>query len=372
MTIGYVLDDTLDKADGVQQATIAIAEKMRTLGHDVHYIVTETKRTDLKNVHVMSRYISLKFNGNSVRTPWPASRKQITKLFLDIQFDILHVQLPYSPFMAARVVQAAPSNVVVVGTFHILPYGRLAPYATALLGKVLSGTLRRFDAFTAVSEPALFFMKQSFSVEGIVIPNPVNVAYYRSFTAASNTTKDRNVNIVFIGRFEKRKGVVELVDAIAALPAPLLRNVKVIMCGQGPYRDVLVKRSLGASLPITFPGFVTEQEKARYLSSADIAVFPSTGGESFGIVLAEAMAAGAGVTLGGDNPGYRSVLSAWSDTVLDTLNPTLFAKQLERFITDKKLRQSIGEQQQKAVSKYDIQLVCERFEQLYEQLKSNE
>ena len=73
LCIGYLLDDTLDKPDGVQQYVLAVGEYFRAKGHDVHYLVADTHRTDIKNVHSLGRFVSLKFNGNSVRTPLPAS-----------------------------------------------------------------------------------------------------------------------------------------------------------------------------------------------------------------------------------------------------------------------------------------------------------
>lgn len=121
MTIGYVIDDTLDKSDGVQAAVIDIAEHIRSLGHDVHYIVPSSSRNDLENIHSIAEIVKLKFNGNSIGTPLPASKKKIKQLLGDVEFDVLHVQMPYSPHFAAKVILMASPETTIVGTFHIPP-----------------------------------------------------------------------------------------------------------------------------------------------------------------------------------------------------------------------------------------------------------
>ena len=205
LTIGYVLDDTLDVADGVQQAVIQIGEEMRSRGHDVHYITTKTQRKDLLNAHDIGKSIAVKFNGNSVRTPIHQSNKSIDALFRNVRFDVLHVQMPFSPFFAAKVIRRAPKDVAIVGTFHILPYSGLAKFGTKVLGKTLHASLKRIQKAYAVSEPAKQFMHDSFSLDGDVLGNPVDYTFYRSYKKGSKA--EGETSIVFVGRFDERKGV---------------------------------------------------------------------------------------------------------------------------------------------------------------------
>lgn len=358
MVIGYILDDTLDRPDGVQQATIAIGEHMRKLGHDVHYIVPQTTRTDLQNIHSIGKYVRLPFNGNSVRTPRPLSKKVIKELYADISFDVLHVQMPYSPLFAGRLIQHAPKNCKVVGTFHILPYSVLSNIGTHVLGLLLHRSLKRYAKFYAVSKPALDFMQRALKVRGDVLPNPVRYAFFNAFTEGKR--KHMGTHIVFVGRFEERKGVIELIRAYAALEHNIRNATSLTMIGAGPLHDQAQELARDIAVDITFPGFVSEEEKAQYLNDADIAVFPSKSGESFGIVLAEAMAAGSGVTLGGNNPGYASVLTDWPDTLFDPKDTSSFAATLTRFIEDVELRSQIGSAQHASVKAYDIEHVVER------------
>lgn len=355
MTIGYVLDDTLDKPDGVQQAMISIGEHVRSLGHNVHYIVADTERTDLEHVHSIGRFWSLHFNGNSVRTPKPASMKDIKAVFTNVDFDVLHVQMPFSPFLAGRVIAAAPKHTKIFGTFHILPYNTMSRLGTQLVGKAMKRSLNRFDHMFAVSEPARVFMEQAFNIEGTVLPNPVDYNFY----AAKKKKPYTKINIVFIGRFDERKGVSYLLDAYACLPIEIRNKTTLTMCGKGPMLDSISKKSDALGLGIVLPGFVSEDEKAQYLANADIAVFPSISGESFGIVLTEAMSAKAGVTLGGNNPGYASVIGKWPETLFDPTNIDEFSTKLLDMITNPKLRASIGKQQHEYVKQFDINNVTD-------------
>lgn len=358
MKIGYVLDDTLDKSDGVQQAMIAIAEEIRRRGHEVHYLVPTTGRKDLVNVHQLSKVISLKFNGNSVRTPIWSSGRKIKSVLKNIGFDALHVQLPYSPVFGAKVIRHSEKNTVLVGTFHILPYGFLARLGTKILGLLLFRTKHRLHAVYATSAPARDFMKTSFGLDGSVAANPVDYEYFHQAAPAKRTEGKKR--IVFVGRFEERKGVKQLVDAYENLPDR--SNVELIMCGKGPLLEDLKALALQKKLSVSFPGFISEEEKAGLLSSSDIAVFPSVAGESFGIVLTESMSAGAGVTLGGNNPGYASVLGAWPETLFDPNDIAAFTAKLEQFLNNETLKDRIASAQHEDVKRYDIKVIADKLE----------
>lgn len=361
MIIGYVLDDTLDKSDGVQQAMITIGEKMRSLGHEVHYLVTDTKRADLENIHSLSGYYSMKFNGNSIRTPKPSSKKTIRKLLSEIKFDVLHVQMPYSPLMSARVVKLAPKTTKIFGTFHILPYNFSSRVGTKILGKYLYKTTKQFNKVFAVSEPARIFMKSTFGVDGEVLPNPISYKFFSSF--AGNIKPKR---IVFVGRFDERKGVKQLIKTFSLINDGV---TELVMCGKGPLWDEVNATVQRDKLNVILPGFVSEEEKAKYLSSADIAIFPSTGGESFGIVLAEAMACGAGITLGGNNPGYSSVLSDWQDTLFNPFDSALLAEKINTFLTDSSRKREIATEQHDYVKNFDVDLITKRLENYYSEVQ---
>jgi phosphatidylinositol alpha-mannosyltransferase len=361
MTIGLLLDDTLDKPDGVQQSVVSIGQELRRRGHLVHYIVTQTDRTDLDNIHSMSKYFSIKFNGNTVRTPFPVRKSAIKKLLNEIDFDVLHVQMPYSPLFSAKVLRLSSTSVKKFGTFHILPYNNIASIGTRMLGLYLYRNKKLLNHSFAVSGPAQKFMKSGFGLAGSILPNPVDHAFYSSFKRQTQSKKQ----IVFVGRFDARKGVRQLVDAFSMLPLNIRSTATLTMCGKGPLLDDMRVLAAQNDVDIEFPGFVTDEQKAQYLANADIAVFPSVSGESFGIVLTEAMSAGSGVTIGGSNPGYASVLEPWPEALFDPKNTKLFSDKLNHFLLNDKERTLLGEAQHDAVKQYDIKLIVDRLVESY-------
>lgn len=361
LKIGFVLDDTLDTPDGVQQYILTLGQWLTARGHEVHYLVGQTERTDIPHVHSLGRNIKVKFNGNRMSTPLPASRKAIRALLAAERFDVLHVQIPYSPFLAQRIIRLAPVGTAIVGTFHIAPQSGLVRYANALLGRLVRRSLRRFDAIYSVSSAAQEFARHAYHIDTTILPNVVNGRIFQE--ALPLPSDDNRPLIVFLGRLVPRKGCAVLLEALHYLrqhqPSLSFRSV---VCGKGPLRGDLESyvRSHGLAQDVTFAGFVDDATKARYLKSADIAVFPSTGGESFGIVLIEAMATEHPVVIGAANPGYQSVLAPSPESLFAVDDPGALARKLAQFLQDQQLRQQIVRWQDGYVRQFDVDVVGRR------------
>lgn len=365
MKIGIVLDDTLDKPDGVQQHVVTVGRWLTEQGHEVHYLVANTERKDIENVHSLGRFVSLNYNRNNVRTPLPASRKKIKALLEAEKFDVLHVQLPYSPFLAKQVIKYASPDTAIIGTFHILPASRWHGYTNTALRVALGKSLKRFDKIVAVSEPAVHFARKAYGIRADYLPNPIDVAEFRTGKRLGKFDK-RKLNIVFLGRLVRRKGILELIEAYNNLHDDKAAKTRLIICGKGPLK-LKANHMVRTDREVIFTGFVSEKDKPDYLASADIAVFPSTGGESFGIVLVEAMAAGAGVVLGGNNAGYSSVLGAQPYLLFDPNDKAAFVEHLVLFIEDEKLRDRMNKWQQGVVGQYDIATVGPKLVKFYKE-----
>ena len=355
LSIGFFYDDSLDKPDGVSQYVKTVGAWLSGQGHEVTYLVGETAIAQWAGapVYSLSKNLTVKFNGNRVNTPLLASKKLISSVLNRHDFDIIHVQMPYSPFMAQKVIKLANPRTAVMGTFHIYPAGPLARVGSRVLKLVYRGSLKRFMGVLSVSPPAAKFAKQFFAVDSELSSNVVELKKYKKAKKS-----DQKNHIVFLGRLVQRKGCTELLRAFKLLKETV-PEAKLTIAGDGPMRRKLerfVKNNhLGSS--ITFLGFINERDKPKLLGSATIACFPSLGGESFGIVLIEAMAAGAGVVIGGHNPGYASVLGGRPETLFDPKNTVQFAKTLEIFLTDKRLAANIQSWQSKLVGNYDIEAV---------------
>ena len=358
LKIGFVLDTSLDPMDGVQQYVLRTGEWLASQGHEVHYLVGETKTRELPNVHSLSKNFRVSFNGNKTTIPIGVSRKKVRALLAKEKFDILHVQSPHHPFMAQRIVTEAPTSTAVVTTFHILPYGTVAKFSTKLLGYVLRPSIKRTDTLLAVSPSAANFAQWSFGRTAIVSPN---VFDYSLFAVAEGFERyaDGRVNILFFGRLVERKGCGLLLEAVSHLDKANLPSLRVIICGKGPLRESLEQQAkqLGISDIVEFTGFVSEEDKPRYYASAAISVFPSTGGESFGIVLLEAMACGKAVVLAGNNPGYATVMEPRPDLLFDPHDSTHLATLLDHFIRNQSSRTEAAKWGHNYTKKFDVQVV---------------
>lgn len=368
LTIGFVFDDTLDALDGVQQHIITIGTELARRGHDVHYLVGETHHSPVPQTVSLARNVMVSFNGNRMRIPLPVRKREIRAALAHNTYDILHIQAPYSPLFGGRVLECAPQSTGVVATYHIAPIDRRARYGGRALGLVNAHSHRRVDEVIAVSQVAAQYAQFTSHTHGTIIANPVNVEKFA--TAAHRATRDAaHPHIVFLGRLVPRKGAQLLLDALdygerhGMFPMP---GLHVTIAGDGPLMDDCVQRAARLRTPVQFVGTVDEG-KADLLASADVAVFPAIGGETFGIVLPEAIASGAGVTLAGDNPGYRWTMRGDEDALF-SVGPDharVLAERIERALTDAPWARRLHAREEALLDRYNVQAVTDEVEQVY-------
>ncbi|MCL2595026.1 MAG: glycosyltransferase family 4 protein [Promicromonosporaceae bacterium] len=408
LTIGLLIDDSLDRPDGVQQYVLTLGAWLAERGHTVHYITASTERTDLLNLHVISRTVKVKFNGNTLGTPRPVSKKAAHALIAELDLDVLHVQMPYSPLLAGRVVQAAAGvrsqrrrgqgRTAIVGTFHIYPQSRLVAIGARALGLIERRRLLLFNNFLAVSEAAQDFARSAFGIDTKVVGNPVDTAQFvpatdhvilrerresqdpesglDSATALAGARATQNdaagiPHIVFLGRLVARKGPRELVAALGRLHEETPKLAwRASIAGHGPLLSDLqaLGERLGIADRLSFPGFIAEEDKAELLQGADVIALPSTGGESFGISVVEALAAANGVVLAGDNPGYRTVMRGLEPQLVNPADTATFTTALRHSLTDlsdSAVRATIVAAQRKAAQRFDVHIIGEQVEATY-------
>lgn len=369
LKIGLVLDTSLDPPDGVQQYVISIGEWLRGQGHDVHYLVGETRARELPNIHSLARNITVRFNGNKTTIPLFASRKAIKKTLRQHRFDVLHVQTPHHPLMAQPLIRAADSRTAIIGTFHIAAYNWLVTVGNWLLGWWLRPSLRRFDQIVSVSPAAQSFARKTFGVQTVVLPNVID---YSRFHAAKTLPRydDDVLTIFFLGRLVARKGGLRLLEAAARLAKDsAMPKFRLVICGRGAEEAGMRRfiRQHGLQKTVEMVGFVSEADKPRYYASANITIFPSTGGESFGIVLLEAMASGRAAVLAGDNPGYRSVMAPRPDLLFDPRDTKALAQKIKRYATNPKLREEAARWGESYTRDFDTAMVGKKLLGIYRQ-----
>ncbi len=368
LTIGFVFDDTLDALDGVQQHITTIGTELARRGHDVHYLVGETHHSPVPQTVSLARNVMVSFNGNRMRIPLPVRKREIRAVLARNDYDILHIQAPYSPLFGGRVLKCAPQSTGVVATYHIAPIDRRARYGGRALGLVNAHSHRRVDEVIAVSQVAAQYAQFTAHTHGTIIANPVNVEKFA--TDAHRATRDAaHPHIVFLGRLVPRKGAQLLLDALdygerhGMFPMP---GLHVTIAGDGPLMDDCVQRAARLRTPVQFVGTVDEG-KADLLASADVAVFPAIGGETFGIVLPEAIASGAGVTLAGDNPGYRWTMRGDEDALF-SVGPDharVLAERITRALTDAPWARRLHAREEALLDRYNVQAVTDEVEQVY-------
>lgn len=368
LQVGFLLDTSLDPDDGVQQYILSLGAWMSRQGHNVSYLVGETKNRQAPNIYSLARNFTVTFNGNKTTVPLPASNNKIRTFLKDHKFDVIHVQSPHSPFFSQKIIKYAPKDTVIIGTFHILPYGKLASNGNHLLATALRTSLKKIDKMLAVSVSARDFCKKSFGLEAEVLPNVID---YKRFNDAAPLAKFNNqkINILFLGRLVKRKGCQTLIRAISLLDDGTKSKIRVIICGKGELYEDLNKlvNSTGLEEIVTFEGYVSESDKPSYYSSADIAVFPSVSGESFGIVLLEAMASGNAAVLAGDNPGYSTVMNPKRELLFDPKSPTELSSLIKKYIDNKTLRQEIAAWAEEYTKNFDVNIVGSKLVNIYHQ-----
>ena len=366
LKIGLVFDDSLDSDDGVAQYVKIAGSWLSLQGHDVSYLVGQTKADSWAGgkVYSLAKNQTVYFNGNKLSMPIYASRKRIKRVLSDNQFDVLHVMVPYSPIMAKKIINLAGPTTAVVGTFHIFSSGLLSKVGSRLLAVWLRPSLNRFDEIVGVSTAATSFAFSGYGLKAKVIPNAIDLERYQK--ASANAAKSRQARIVFLGRLVKRKGAAELIKAFTIL-IETHKDVRLTIAGRGPDRGKLEKLAAKHKLGdrVEFLGYVEEKAKPGLLACADVACFPSLYGECFGVVLIEAMAAGSKVILAGNNPGYASVLSDQPVMLVDPKNSQEFADRLDKMLNDRRLIEGLQAWQKDTIKQYDINIVGAKLEKLY-------
>jgi phosphatidylinositol alpha-mannosyltransferase len=301
--------------------------------------------------------------------PLPVSYRRIKALLDAENFDVLHIQVPYSPLMAGKIIKAADPRTVVIGTFHILPHSPLVVAANHLLGLWSRPTIKRFDIMTATSPPTAQFARKTFKIDCKVVPLPVELD---KFSGAKPFAEYKDgLNVLFLGRLVERKGCQYLLKAVALAVknGSWPQKAHVTICGFGPLEAKLKNyaKDHGLQDVVEFKGFISEADKPRFLAGADVVVYPSTGGESFGIVLLEAMAASRGVVLAGNNPGYASVMAPRPDSLFNPIATKQLADLLVESLSSPALRKQANDWQKQYIKNFDLPKVGKQTVELYGQ-----
>ena len=335
------------------------------MGHTVKLLAPAVSPNSLglDNLIAIGRPVPVPSGGSIARlslSVWLEHR--VKTLLREEQFDVIHLHEPMAPVLPLTVLRL--SDAANVGTFHAF-HGSGVQYL--LSRRLIDRWFQKLDARIAVSEPARRYIGKSFPGDYHVIPNGIDVDYFSEPVLPFDAFSDGKLNILFVGRLEKRKGLKYLLGAFGRLKwqYPQLR---LIVVGPGsPGKECYRIMSERALQDVVFVGGVSGDAVRRYYHTAQIFCTPATGKESFGIVLGEAMAAGKPI-VASNIEGFRGVMTDGQEGFLvPPKNEEALALALERLILDPALRREMGERGRLTVQNFRWEGVATQVVQCYEE-----
>ena len=362
MKIGIVTPYAYPMPGGVNDHVGSLYRVLRSRGHDVRIITSShgLQKASEGDIIRVGKGFSVPFNGSmGTITLSPTYLAQMRAILERERFDVLHYHEPFVPFLS--LVTLTLSTSVNVGTFHAFgglsisyEFGKrmLGHYAGKLHGRI------------AVSPAARHFISRYFPGEYKIVPNGVEPGRYQRAVPIARY-RDGVPNILFVGRMEPRKGLIHLLRAFRKLQRDGVR-ARLLLVGTGPGEREARRYVLTRQLDdVEFLGRVSEAQKAQLFKTADIYVSPATGRESFGIVLLEAMSAGAPIICS-DIHGYRGVVRRERDGILvEPGNADALAASIRRLIDDPQLRAQLSRAGEERAQLFSWERVGQAVEEYY-------
>jgi phosphatidyl-myo-inositol alpha-mannosyltransferase len=359
--IGIVSPYSFDVPGGVQQHIVDLAEALIEIGHEVSVLAPADEDSDLPSYVVPAgRAVPLPYNGSVARIAFgPVSTARVRRWLSRGQFDVLHVHEPMTLSLSLLAVLSARGPVV--ATFHTaITRSRALSAAQGLLQMVSE----KITARIAVSELARKTQVEHLGGGAVEIPNGVAVRKFASAAPLPGWPGEGGT-LGFLGRFtEPRKGFDLLRTAYQAL-ATSRPGLRLLVAGPGDRDDLYAEIPSPLHDRVGFLGMVSEEDKARMLRSVDVYVAPNTGGESFGMILTEAMAAGAAIAAA-DLDAFRRVLDGGrAGALFRTGDAGELTALLDALLDDPDRRATLAARAQVAVAPFDWPSVAARVLEVY-------
>ncbi|TDQ01339.1 glycosyltransferase family 4 protein [Labedaea rhizosphaerae] len=362
MKIGIVCPYSFDVPGGVQAHVLDLAHALLRRGHDVDVLAPADEDTPLPDfVTPAGRALGVPYNGSVARLSFgPVSYARVRRWLRDRHFDVLHLHEPTAPSLSMLALTVADGPIV--ATFHTsTPRSR----TLSAFQPVLQPFLEKITARIAVSALARRVQVEHLGGDAVEIPNGVDVGFFAGARPLDDHPRTGNT-IGFVGRYtEPRKGMQVLLEALRIL-APELPDLRLLVVGRGE-EDELRRQAGPVADRLVLLGQVDDATKARALRSMDVYCAPNTGGESFGIILTEAMSAGAAV-VGSDLDAFRRVLDDGRAGVLTPVgNSGRLADGLRSTLADPVARAEMVARASARVAQYDWSVVADQVLRVYDQ-----
>ena len=361
MRIGMVCPYSFDVPGGVQSHVLQLAEVMRARGHDVSVLAPASPHVDLPGYVVSGgKALPIPYNGSVARLRFgPKTHRRVKNWLLKGEFDVLHLHEPNAPSLSMLALMIAEGPIV--ATFHTSTTKSLT---LSVFQAILRPWHEKIVGRIAVSDLARRWQMEALGSDAVEIPNGVDVEFFADARRIPGYPRPGK-SVLFLGRFdEPRKGMEVL---LAALPALVARypGIEIMVVGRGDEAEL---RSKAGELArhLRFLGQVGDAAKASALCSADVYCAPNTGGESFGIVLVEAMAARTPV-VASDLDAFRRVLADGdAGRLVPAADPDALAAALIDVLSDDVARERYVRAAADAVQRYDWSVVARQIMRVYD------
>ena len=351
MRIGIICPYSLTMPGGVQGQILGLGRTLRLMGHDVRVLGPCDGPPPDAGVTPLGNSVPTAANGSVAPiAPDLSAQLRTIRALRDEAFDVVHLHEPLAPgpTQTAMFFKTAP----LVGTFHAA--GSSAAYKWFSPG--VKWLAKRLDLRCAVSQDAEQMARSALGGDYTVLFNGVEVA---TFAKATPTPTD-GPTVLFVGRHEPRKGLDVLLEAMTDLPA----TTRLWIAGDGPDTERLRARVAG-DVRIEWLGRISDDEKASRMRAADVFCAPSLRGESFGVVLLEAMAAASPV-VASDLPGYANVARAGRDALLVPPGDVQALSQaLRGVLANPSCAADLVESGEQRAQQFSMENLAERYVELY-------
>ncbi len=368
MKIGLVCPYNIFTGGGVQECVIALREGLVRRGHEA-YIITPRPNDYLGHendagIILLGSARKVKAAHTSAQVSISIETDKINEMLDQYNFDLIHFHEPWIPMISMQIMSR--SDAIHVATFHAaMSERRTSKTVEKIIIPYTKSIFKYIDTMTAVSDTATNYVRSLTDREIKIVPNGIDLNKYK---ADNDSSKNRIKTILYIGRLEKRKGVKYLLEAFGKLYEKD-NHYKLLIAGTGPDREKLELQMLKDKIKnVEFLGYVSEKQKLKLLEKSDIFVSPAIHGESFGIVLLEAMAKGC-VAVAGNNGGYESVMTDFGQISLVNPKDTKeFARRLDFLAKDKAVRKLWRNWAKQNIEQYSYDKIVDMYEQIYEDL----
>lgn len=378
MNIIQVCPYDLSIPGGVQTHITYLSNQLVRKNHNVKVFAPSLKNSGFKRKFECE----VKNITGSVRVPWwgtsidisvlkTEEKKKVRDVFRDFKPDVIHFHTVWNPVMQSQLLWMTPNSVKKVGTFHDTPPDRgIGKYIGANLMKLGSKYyLPKMDEIISVSETQTMAMGANpnhLPDNFTILPNGIDAEEGMKLKKAKHAEDE--FKIIFIGRFENRKGVFDLLKVYEGLlDQKLNKKISLKLVGQGPQYDEMKNLVVDKGLKgVTFHSDVSDDEKNQLLLNSDLLVAPSLYGESFGIVLLEAMALGVKVA-GYGNEGYMTIGREYGvEQFPSSGDKEALFKLIKKHITNPEASMSLIKQGLEIVARHDWKLISAEIEKIYQ------